>query len=192
VNHIVNKRVSEFQETLTQFSLLCTDQIQKLADDLLVLFTSQHKILVCGNGGSAADAQHIAAEFVSSFAHGLRRQSLPAISLTTDSSVLTAISNDFDFKLVFKRQVEGLGKPGDGLLVISTSGESENCMLAAESARNIGMKVFSLTRVDSTLARNSDVSITVPSQNTQYIQQCHIVAYHIVVELIENSLMERI
>jgi D-sedoheptulose 7-phosphate isomerase len=184
-------RFLDFQTLLGQFYDFSATQIKIFAQELLNLFDANHKLLICGNGGSAADSQHIAAEFVSSFAFGLNRKSLPVISLTTDTSILTAISNDFDFKLVFGRQVEGLGLPGDGLLVISTSGESSNCILAAEIARNIGMKVFSLTRTDSTLVKKSDHSIAVPSKNTQYIQQCHMVAYHIVVELIENSLIER-
>jgi D-sedoheptulose 7-phosphate isomerase len=105
---------------------------------------------------------------------------------------MTAISNDFGFKIVFGRQVQGLGNPGDALLIISTSGESENCIYAAECAKNMGMKVYSLTCADSTLERISDVAVSVPSKNTQYIQQCHIIAYHIVVELIESALVNKV
>jgi D-sedoheptulose 7-phosphate isomerase len=187
----IDLRFSEFEETLIRFRKDCSEAIEEFSVGLLSVFEAEGKLLICGNGGSAADAQHIAAEFVSSFAFGLKRKSLPAIALTTDSSILTAISNDFDFKLVFGRQVEGLGKPHDGLLAISTSGESSNCIFAVQSAKRMGMKVFSLTRADSTLSSISDFSISVPSQNTQYIQQCHMIAYHMIVELIENAIMAR-
>jgi D-sedoheptulose 7-phosphate isomerase len=188
----IKLRFTDFKSVFADFERVCSESILTFAEQLLSIFDKENKLLICGNGGSAADAQHLAAEFVSSFAFGLKRKSLPAISLSTDSSILTAISNDFDFKLVFSRQVEGLGMPGDGLLAISTSGESSNCILAVERAKDIGMKVFSLTRTESSLSRISDFSIAVPSKDTQYIQQCHMFAYHVVVELIENSLMNRI
>jgi len=192
MDNILEQRFSEFNAILMHFQSECGAQIITLAQELLAIFQNNNKLLICGNGGSAADAQHLAAEFISSFGVGLKRRSLPAISLATDSSVMTAISNDFDYSLVFQRQVEGLGSPGDGLIAISTSGESSNCLLAVESAKKIGMKIFSLTRVNSTLESISDFSIAVPSQNTQYIQQCHLIAYHIVIELIENSIMTRV
>ena len=191
MNKIVDLRFTEYFETLRRFRTECSPQISHFAEELLSIFERRGKLLICGNGGSAADAQHLAAEFVSSFALGIERKSLPVISLSTDTSIITAISNDFGFDLVFKRQVEGLGSPGDGLLAISTSGSSRNCLLAAEKAREIGMKVFSLTRSQSELARVSDVSIAVPSENTQYIQQCHMLAYHTIVEVIENSLVRK-
>lgn len=189
MRNTVSLRFSEFNKALIAFEDSCTESITNFAQQLISIFESKGKLLICGNGGSSADAQHLAAEFVSSFAFGLKRKSLPAISLTADSSILTAISNDFDFKFVFGRQVEGLGMPGDGLLAISTSGESLNCIFAVERAKEIGMKVFSLTQSNSTLSRIADFSIAVPSKNTQYIQQCHMIAYHIIVELIENSIM---
>lgn len=191
VDTTIEKRISEFKVILNEFQNTCVSQINRFAKELLEIFDGNHKVLICGNGGSAADAQHLAAEFVSSFGLGLKRKSLPVLSLSTDSSIMTAIANDFEFNLVFRRQVEGLGTLGDGLIVISTSGESSNCLLAAESAKKIGMKIFSLTRVGSTLENISDFSIAVPSQNTQYIQQCHVIAYHIIVELVENSIMKR-
>lgn len=191
MDKIVQLRLDEFSDVLAQFNKECALKIEKLAEELISIFETKGKLLICGNGGSAADAQHLAAEFISSFAVGLTRKSLPVVSLSTDTSILTAISNDFGFDLVFKRQVEGLGSAGDGLLVISTSGSSVNCLLAAEGARKIGMKVFSLTRSGTELEKKSDLSIAVPSQNTQYIQQCHIVAYHILVELVENSFISK-
>lgn len=191
MDSIIKKRFSEFNSTLEQFYNVCHSQIYSLAQEIFDLFDKQRKLLICGNGGSAADAQHIAAEFVSSYSFGLERKSLPAIAISTDSSIMTAISNDFGFNMVFGRQVQGLGIPGDALLIISTSGESENCIYAAECARNIGMKVYALTCADSTLDRIADVAVSIPSKNTQYIQQCHIIAYHIVVELIENFLVKK-
>jgi D-sedoheptulose 7-phosphate isomerase len=165
-------------------------EIEAVGESLIYGFRNGGKLLICGNGGSAADSQHLAAEFVSSFEYGLSRKSLPAISLTVDSSILTAISNDFSFDLVFSRQVEALGVIGDMLLTISTSGKSQNCIQAVEAAKKIGLTTLSLTRQDSPLYDASDLAIGVPSTNTQRIQECHIVAYHILAGLVDSEFMK--
>jgi len=189
MEHTVLRRIQELEELLPQFKSECVSQINKIAIGIFEIFTAGNKLLIFGNGGSAADAQHFAGEFVSSFMMGLDRKSLPAIALTTDTSVLSAISNDFGYDSVFSRQIEGLGKPGDGILAISTSGTSSNCLKAVSVARYMNLRVFSLTRKGSVLSTLSDESVGVPSQNTQHIQECHIVAYHILTELVENMIV---
>lgn len=182
---LINKRIGESLEVIRATRNVCIEETVTLAKILVSTFNAGGKLLICGNGGSAADSQHLAAEFVSSFGVGLRRKSLPAIALTVDSSIMTAISNDFDFELVFSRQIEGLGSPGDALLALSTSGESRNCLLACTKAKEIGMTTLALTRRESTLYKSSNYSIGVPSDNTQHIQEAHIVLYHCIVEIIE-------
>jgi D-sedoheptulose 7-phosphate isomerase len=145
------------------------------------------KILLCGNGGSAADCQHIAAELVSSLDAGKRRPALPALALTTDSSLLTAYSNDFGFDGVFARQLEALGQKGDLLIAISTSGKSVNVIKACETARRKGMVILALTgRSGGDLAGHADVCIKVPSTNTQHIQESHIMIGHILCDFAET------
>jgi len=146
------------------------------------------KILLCGNGGSAADAQHIAGELVVRLKSSSKRKALPAIALTVNSSVLTAAANDFGFEKVFSRQVEALGKKGDCLLALSTSGESSNVNLAIKTARKIGMKTLALSgKNGGEMARIADFSIIVPSSETQRIQEVHILIGHIVCDLIERK-----
>jgi len=146
------------------------------------------KILLCGNGGSAADAQHIAGELVVRLKSSSKRKALPAIALTVNSSVLTAAANDFGFEKVFSRQVEALGNKGDCLLAFSTSGKSSNVNSAIRSARKIGMKTLALSGKDGgEMSRISDFSIIVPSSETQRIQEVHILIGHIVCDLIERN-----
>jgi len=160
--------------------------IEKVVDVIVNCFKQGGKLLICGNGGSAADAQHIAGELVDRFL--MERQGLPAIALTSDSSVLTAWANDKDFNDVFRRQVEALGKEGDVLLGISTSGGSENIIRAFDEARKRGMKVVSLTGKDGGKMKSlSDECINVNSESTPRIQESHMVAYHIVCELVERE-----
>jgi D-sedoheptulose 7-phosphate isomerase len=185
------KRTAEFRDTFDLFVNQCEKEISHLSEIIVNSFTSGGKLLICGNGGSAADAQHLAAEFVSSFAYGLGRKSLPAISLTVDTSILTAISNDFDFEKVFARQVQGLGKRNDCLLAISTSGASKNCLLAVEEAKSIGMQTLALTRAASPLYAAVQAAVGIPSSNTQQIQECHIISYHILTELVEEEVLRR-
>jgi D-sedoheptulose 7-phosphate isomerase len=144
-----------------------------------------HKILIAGNGGSAADAQHIAAEFVGRYEKD--RPSMPAIALTVDTSALTAISNDYGFESVFSRQIEGLGQKGDVFIGISTSGNSKNIVKAVESAHQKGMKIILFLGKDGGILRGQgDIDLIVQSERTARIQEMHILIGHIICSLVEN------
>lgn len=148
------------------------------------------KILLFGNGGSAADAQHIAAELVGRFAPDRDRDPFPAIALTTDTSILTAVSNDYGFDQVFARQVRALGRPADVVIAISTSGRSPNVLAAVKAARTLGLKTIGLTGGDGgRLVRLVDIALVVPSTNTARIQECHIALGHILCETAEALLL---
>jgi D-sedoheptulose 7-phosphate isomerase len=145
------------------------------------------KLLLFGNGGSAADAQHLAAEFIGRFR--IERQALAAIALTTDSSILTAVGNDYGFDQIFARQVQALGRPGDVAIGISTSGNSPNVNSAITQAAKQELKTIGLAGKDGgSLAKCVDISITVASTNVAMIQECHITIGHILCELVENEL----
>lgn len=145
------------------------------------------KILICGNGGSAADSQHMAAEFVGRFVK--ERQSLPALALTVDTSLLTAVGNDYGFDCVFSRQVEGLGQEGDVLIAISTSGNSANVVKAVKTAKEKGIYVIALTGENGgILAKESDLFLAVPSQVTARIQEMHIMIIHMICEIAEADI----
>lgn len=145
------------------------------------------KLLFFGNGGSAADAQHLAAEFVGRFV--LERHALPAIALTTDSSILTAVGNDYGFDQIFARQIEALGRPNDVAIGISTSGNSPNVIEAVKKAKKQNLKTIGLAGKDcGALARCVDLAITVSSANTARVQECHITIGHLLCELAENEL----
>ena len=145
------------------------------------------KILICGNGGSAADSQHMAAEFVGRFVK--ERQSLPALALTVDTSLLTAVGNDYGFDCVFSRQVEGLGQEGDVLIAISTSGNSANVVKAVKTAKEKGIYVIALTGENGgILAKESDLCLAVPSQVTARIQEMHIMIIHMICEIAEADI----
>ncbi len=148
------------------------------------------KLMICGNGGSAADAQHIAAELVHRLDHTRpERPGIPALALTTDSSTLTAIANDADFRIVFSRQVSALGKPGDVLLGISTSGNSGNVVEAVQVARALGLKTVALLGNDGGRLRElADVALIVPAAVTPRIQEVHLVVEHLLCELVEDLL----
>lgn len=150
-------------------------------------FRSGGKLLIMGNGGSAADAQHMAAEFVSRFK--LKRRALPAIALTTDSSILSAIGNDRGFEFVFSRQVEALANhPSDILLAISTSGNSRNVLAAVALAKRKGLQTIGLTGQGGALKAQVDFAVAVPSQDTQRIQEAHLVIEHIICDCVEREL----
>jgi phosphoheptose isomerase len=161
--------------------LLATDHLDDVMGAATLLrdaLRGGHKILLCGNGGSAADAQHIAAELVGRFV--AERRPLPAIALTTDTSALTAIGNDYGFDAVFARQVEALGAAGDVLVAITTSGKSPNVVAAITAARARGMKVIALTGAKGgALVASSDAGVAVPSADTARIQECHITIGHL-------------
>ncbi len=145
------------------------------------------KLLLCGNGGSAADSQHIAAELIGRFAKD--RKAFPAIALTTDTSILTSLGNDYGYDTVFSRQVEGLGRPGDVLLVLSTSGNSPNACEAVKKAKALGLKTISLTGGDGGQLRQlADMGYNVPSSDTARIQEAHICIAHIICAIVEEKL----
>jgi D-sedoheptulose 7-phosphate isomerase len=159
----------------------CGRQIVEAALLISDCLAAGGKLLLFGNGGSAADAQHLAAEFVGRFV--VERAGLPAIALTTDSSILTAVANDYGFERVFARQIEALARPGDVAIGISTSGNSANVLAAMKQAANQNLKTIGLS--GGILARVSNVSVTVPAANTARIQECHIAIGHIWCELVE-------
>jgi D-sedoheptulose 7-phosphate isomerase len=145
-----------------------------------------NKLLVFGNGGSAADAQHVAAELVGRFQR--ERAALAAIALTVDTSILTAVGNDYSFKQVFARQVEALGRRGDVAMGISTSGESPNVVAALQAAKTQGLKTIALTGRDGgSVGRAADIHVNVPDQNTQRVQEAHMTLLHVMCEVIEED-----
>jgi D-sedoheptulose 7-phosphate isomerase len=183
---IVAERLKEHERVMSTISALSPEIVSAhaLIHDSL---SAGGKLLVCGNGGSAADAQHVAAELVGRFK--LQRKALPAIALTTNTSTLTAVANDYSFDEVFARQVAALGRAGDVLLVISTSGTSANVVKAAEAARAGGINVIALTgEGGGRLAGVCDVLLAVPSADTARTQEAHLVIEHILCELSEASL----
>jgi len=159
----------------------------KLAGEMcLSALKDQNKILLCGNGGSAADAQHIAAELSGRFKK--ERKPLAGIALTTDTSALTAIGNDYGYEYVFSRQVEAIGKEGDVLIAISTSGNSKNVITAIKSAKEIGMKIITLTGKDGGKMKDmGDLNLIVPSDDTPRIQEMHIMIGHMICALVDQG-----
>jgi D-sedoheptulose 7-phosphate isomerase len=148
---------------------------------------SGNKLLICGNGGSAADAQHFAAELVGMF--NKKRKPLPAIALTTNTSNITAAANDFGFEYVFERQLEALGRRGDVLFAISTSGNSANVLRAVLRAKSLGIFTIALLgKGGGRIGKEADLPIIVPSDRTPRIQECHLITYHAISERIENDL----
>ncbi len=167
----------------------CFEDISRAVTVVKDALKNDNKILFCGNGGSAADSQHLATEFTIRLNHEIERKGLPAIALTTDSSALTAGGNDIGFENTFARLVQALGRKGDVLVAISTSGNSENVIRAVEKAREAGMYVIGLLGKDGgKLKSRCNLSITVPSENTQRIQEGHITIGHIIAELAELEL----
>lgn len=169
----------------------CAEAIATAAEVITDAFRSGGKLLICGNGGSAADSQHMAAEFVSRLTKDFERPGLPAIALTTDTSFLTAYANDCGFEGVFARQVQALGRPGDVLVGISTSGNSPNVIQAVEVARASGMRTVSLTGSRGRLAKLADVAVSVPSDDTQHIQESHLAIEHLLCLLVERAIFGR-
>jgi D-sedoheptulose 7-phosphate isomerase len=154
--------------------------------------TSEKKILACGNGGSAADAQHFAAELVGRFER--ERRELPAIALSTDSSILTAIANDYSYEVIFSKQVRALGQAGDVLLGISTSGNSANVIAAIEAAHLKGMSVIAFTGKDGgkikNVLKNSDVHLCVPAERTARIQETHLLLLHCLCDGVDHLMFD--
>jgi len=163
--------------------------ILSAADLLAAALRGGHRVLACGNGGSAADAQHFVAELVGRFV--LERPAWPAIALTTDTSILTAVGNDYGFEQVFARQVEAHGQPGDVLLLISTSGSSANVLAAARAACARGVRTIGLTGRDGgQLGRSVDLHLNVPAASIARVQEVHGTILHVLCDLVEQALTQ--
>ncbi len=185
-NSPISASFDEHLATIEKTKIEQQDAIERTAKLLIKTVKSGNKVLIVGNGGSAADAQHLAAEFVGRYE--TERTALPAIALTTDTSALTAITNDYSFDKVFARQVEALASKGDCLIAISTSGNSPNVINAVMAARNRGCSVIGMTgKNGKKLAGLSDESIMIPSTRTARIQETHILISHIWCELIDKE-----
>ena len=170
----------------------CSESIEEAARMIAKSFEKGGKLMICGNGGSAGDAQHIACEFVCRLCKDFERKALPAIALTTDTSFLTAYMNDYGIKGIFARQVEALAKPDDILLAISTSGTSGNVVEAVNLARSMGVKIITLTGSEGILSTCGDVNLAVPGgSDTNRIQESHICIYHVMVDLVECIMFDK-
>jgi D-sedoheptulose 7-phosphate isomerase len=191
MENIILKRFKESSEVKTRF---LKENLSKLLDVIKLIshtFEAGNKIFFFGNGGSAADAQHFSAEFVNRYV--MDRPPLPAIALTTDSSILTSVSNDIAFNEIFARQLRALGKEGDIAIGISTSGSSSNVVKAFEVAKEMRMKTVALTGNDGgVLAKMVDITLIVPSTSTPRIQETHILVGHILCEMVEHYLFFKV
>jgi len=189
-----NEDISDFFETSSQVisesGKKNADLLARAAQEMISCFENGHKILIFGNGGSASQAQHFSAEIVNKFK--TYRKALPAIALTTDTAILTSISNDLDYDSIFSRQVEALGKKGDIAWGLSTSGSSPNVVKAFDSAKKEGLITLSFTGEEgSVLGSVSDICLTVPSKNTPNIQEVHLCAGHVICDIIEKYYLAR-
>ena len=189
VNQNINNEIDNYlNESLkiAEYQKIIKDQIIEISSEMQESLDNGGKIIICGNGGSAADAQHIAAELVVRFKEN--RESIPAIALTTDTSILTSIGNDLGFKFIFSRQLESIGKDTDFLILISTSGKSENILECMKEAKKIGMKTLSLIGNDTSLLdKDSDYIISIPSDVTGVIQQAHITIGQLFCMILESN-----
>lgn len=177
-------RAIEDHSKITATLVDLSKTIQHVADKLLSCLKSGGTIYFCGNGGSAADSQHLAAELVGRFKR--ERHPLRAIALTTDTSVLTCVGNDYSFDDIFSRQIRALASPGDVLIAVSTSGNSSNILKAIHSANSLGVQTVALTGNDGgEMVKQAHTSLIVPSSNTARIQEMHILVGHILCELID-------
>lgn len=184
----LQSHVQQSIETKQRLAVRCTGDILAAADRIAQCFRQGGKVLLCGNGGSAADVQHIAAEFVSVLTQSFLRPGLPAIAMTTDSSILTASANDFGFEGIFERQLQALGRPGDVLLGLSTSGNSENVVRALRYASEHQIHSIVLTgESGGKMAPLANLAIRVPSGVTAHIQESHLMIGHILCDLSERA-----
>ncbi|OBS09086.1 phosphoheptose isomerase [Acidihalobacter prosperus] len=190
MNERIQQHFTASIDTKTRSAQLLADPIEAAARRMTYALVGGHKILSCGNGGSAGDAQHFSSEMLNRFER--ERRGLPAIALTTDTSTLTSIANDYSYDQVFARQVRALGAPGDLLLAISTSGNSKNVIEAVHAARDVGMHTIALSgRGGGTLHEAlspEDIEICVPSESTARIQEVHLLVIHCLCDLIDRQL----
>lgn len=188
---LIQNQIEESIETKKEMIDFCLEDIHagcKLLEDTI---RNKKKILLCGNGGSAADAQHIAAELIVRYKNAYNRPSIPALSLVTDTSVLTACANDFSYEDIFSRQIEGLAVEGDTLIAITTSGNSKNILKAIKTAKEKKLNVILLTGKTGGIIKKEyghllNVSIHIPSEVTARIQECHILVGHIFCEYLDQ------
>lgn len=186
---LIEQRLRESANVKLALATTAADQIARVAERIAGSVARGGKVMLCGNGGSAADSQHIAAEFTSRLRASMERPAIPAIALTTDTSFLTARANDYGFDEVFERLIDAWGQAGDVLVGLSTSGGSVNVVRAVCRAKEKGIFTVGLTGGNGgKLARMADIAVTVPSSSTQHIQESHITIGHIVCELVEESL----
>jgi len=187
MKEIISSQISASIEAKKQLlSEHYLDIISLMAKTLVEAYKQGNKVILCGNGGSASDAQHIEGELVGRFK--MERRALPAIAITANTSTMTAIANDYGYGEVFRRAVEAHGKPGDILIAISTSGNSQNVISAAEQAKKQGMKIIGLLGGNGgKLEKLSDIAFVAPSNDTPRIQECHILVGHILCDLIERG-----
>lgn len=186
----IQQHLLESADVKKKVAKVCLKSILAAAQLIIDTFESGGKVMICGNGGSAADSQHLAGEFVCILNKTFERPPLPAIALTTDTSILTAHANDLGFEAIFKRQVQALGRPGDLLIAISTSGNSPNIIVAAKAAKSAKIHTIALTGKSGQLQKIVDVAICIPSSVTPYIQESHIAIEHILCELVEGHLFK--
>jgi len=183
IEQALKESIKAKQDFVREFS----DALIQVAERITRAFTDDRKLLLCGNGGSAADAQHIAAEFVNRFM--IERPPLPAVALTTDTSILTSIGNDYSFDMIFSKQVKAIGQEGDVLLAISTSGNSANVIQAVEAAKERGIYTVGFSGGDGgRLERAVDILLTVRSKVTARVQETHIFAGHIICQMVDEML----
>lgn len=185
---IARKRLLESADVKKKVAQECLESILTASQIIVDAFESGGKVMICGNGGSAADSQHMAGELVCMLNKAFERPGLPAIALSTDTSILTAHANDLGFEKIFKRQVDALGNAGDILIGITTSGRSPNILAAINSARAAKIRTIMLTGNSKKTKKLADVVLSVPSSNTQYIQESHIAIEHIICEIVEDHL----
>jgi len=186
-NKLINRTFDEHSNVLKETLISINEYIEEAADLIAKSIASGGTIFWCGNGGSAADSQHIAAEFVGRFKKD--RKPLRSIALTTDSSILTCVANDYSFEEIFSRQINALGRSGDVLVAITTSGKSENIKQALVQARTMGIKTIGLLGKNGGECKNyADVSMIVPSDTTARIQEMHILIEHLLCEIVEHKL----
>ncbi|MFA6809626.1 MAG: D-sedoheptulose 7-phosphate isomerase [Desulfoplanes sp.] len=188
---IINEHAREGSRLRDQFFTDNAQNLVTIAQKMAVAMAREGKILLCGNGGSAADCQHIAAEFTNRFI--LERPPLPAIALTTDTSALTAIGNDYSFEQIYQKQIQALGRAGDVLMAISTSGNSPNICKAVQTATDLGITVVGLTGLGGgAMAASCDFILAVPDTRTPLIQEIHITAGHLLCRLVDYFLFENV
>lgn len=190
MERIIKKALMEGLRVKEDFIKRNTSSLIHLAEHLSKAFTNNKKLLICGNGGSAADAQHLAAEFVNRFQ--LERKPLPALALTTDTSIITSVANDYSYDEVFSKQINALGVQGDILLAISTSGRSENVLSAIRTAKKKGLYTVGFIGGDGgEMWRLVDLALIVKSDQTPRVQETHILAGHLICELVDYILFQK-